>query len=85
MKLLNCIIEKLNFKKRKWLESSHRQETSRLLPIANLARIMKRALPENVKIAKDAKDFMQEAVSEFVGFIASEYVCVLNPLFLFSC
>lgn len=28
---------------------------SRFLPIANIGRIMKKALPENAKIAKDAK------------------------------
>ena len=28
---------------------------SRYLPIANIGRIMKKALPENAKIAKDAK------------------------------
>ncbi len=29
---------------------------SRFLPIANISRIMKKALPENAKIAKDAKE-----------------------------
>ena len=33
---------------------------------------MKRALPANAKIAKDAKDTMQECVSEFVALITSE-------------
>lgn len=35
-------------------------------------RIMKKALPGNAKIAKDAKDAIQECVSEFIGFITSE-------------
>ena len=33
---------------------------------------MKIALPENAKIAKEAKECMQECVSEFISFITSE-------------
>jgi nuclear transcription Y subunit beta len=33
---------------------------------------MKKALPENAKIAKDAKETVQECVSEFISFITSE-------------
>ncbi|KAI3508639.1 hypothetical protein L1887_23648 [Cichorium endivia] len=33
---------------------------------------MKKALPTNGKIAKDAKDTVQECVSEFISFITSE-------------
>jgi nuclear transcription Y subunit beta len=33
---------------------------------------MKMALPENAKIAKEAKECMQECVSEFISFITSE-------------
>jgi hypothetical protein len=33
---------------------------------------MKSALPENAKIAKEAKECMQECVSEFISFITSE-------------
>ena len=36
---------------------------------------MKKALPPNAKIAKDAKETVQECVSEFISFITSEYVC----------
>lgn len=39
---------------------------------APVARIMKSALPENAKIAKEAKECMQECVSEFISFITSE-------------
>lgn len=42
------------------------------LPIANVARIMKSALPPNAKISKEAKECVQECVSEFVSFITSE-------------
>jgi histone H3/H4 len=33
---------------------------------------MKGALPDNAKIAKEAKECMQECVSEFISFITSE-------------
>lgn len=33
---------------------------------------MKKALPPNAKIAKDAKETVQECVSEFISFITSE-------------
>ena len=39
---------------------------------APVARIMKTALPENAKIAKEAKECMQECVSEYISFITSE-------------
>ena len=47
-------------------------EQDRFLPIANISRIMKKALPSNAKIAKDAKETVQECVSEFISFITSE-------------
>jgi nuclear transcription Y subunit beta len=58
------------------------REQDRYLPIANISRIMKKALPANAKIAKDAKETVQECVSEFISFITSEYVpasCVFPP------
>mmetsp|Transcript_21336 Transcript_21336/g.37775 ORF Transcript_21336/g.37775 Transcript_21336/m.37775 type:complete len:128 (-) Transcript_21336:424-807(-) len=48
------------------------REQDRYLPVANINRIMKRSLPPNVKIAKDAKETVQECVSEFISFITSE-------------
>ncbi|CAN4106951.1 unnamed protein product [Withania somnifera] len=48
------------------------REQDRYLPIANIGRIMKKALPANAKIAKDAKDTVQECVSEFISFLTSE-------------
>ena len=48
------------------------REQDRFLPIANIARIMKTQLPGNAKIAKDAKESIQECVSEFISFITSE-------------
>ncbi|XP_050386205.1 nuclear transcription factor Y subunit B-1-like isoform X2 [Argentina anserina] len=52
--------------------SSTVREQDRYLPIANISRIMKKALPPNGKIAKDAKDTVQECVSEFISFVTSE-------------
>lgn len=54
------------------------REQDRFLPIANISRIMKKALPPNAKIAKDAKETVQECVSEFISFITSE--CDPAPL-----
>ncbi|XP_022747191.1 nuclear transcription factor Y subunit B-1-like isoform X1 [Durio zibethinus] len=51
---------------------SNVREHDRYLPIANISRIMKKALPYNGKIAKEAKDTVQECVSEFISFITSE-------------
>nr|XP_046911704.1 nuclear transcription factor Y subunit B-1-like [Dermatophagoides farinae] len=48
------------------------REQDRFLPIANISRIMKRSIPANGKIAKEAKECVQECVSEFVSFITSE-------------
>ncbi|SJX66542.1 related to transcription factor hap3 [Sporisorium reilianum f. sp. reilianum] len=42
------------------------------LPIANISRIMKRSLPDNAKIAKDAKECVQHCVSELISFVTSE-------------
>ncbi|CAA7392831.1 unnamed protein product [Spirodela intermedia] len=51
---------------------SNVREQDRFLPIANISRIMKKAIPANGKIAKDAKETVQECVSEFISFITSE-------------
>ncbi|EPT05810.1 hypothetical protein FOMPIDRAFT_1139013 [Fomitopsis schrenkii] len=48
------------------------REQDRFLPIANVARIMKAAVPGTAKISKEAKECVQECVSEFISFITSE-------------
>lgn len=53
-------------------ESMSAREQDRFLPIANVSRIMKKALPANAKISKDAKETVQECVSEFISFITGE-------------
>ncbi|KAI3732444.1 hypothetical protein L1987_63649 [Smallanthus sonchifolius] len=47
-------------------------EQDRLLPIANVGRIMKQILPPNAKISKESKETMQECVSEFISFVTGE-------------
>ncbi|XP_027930886.1 nuclear transcription factor Y subunit B-3-like [Vigna unguiculata] len=53
-------------------EFSGCREQDRFLPIANVSRIMKKALPANAKISKEAKETVQECVSEFISFITGE-------------
>ncbi|XP_041016794.1 nuclear transcription factor Y subunit B-1-like [Juglans microcarpa x Juglans regia] len=48
------------------------KQQDRLLPIANVGRIMKKILPPNAKISKEAKETMQECVSEFISFVTGE-------------
>ncbi|KAL4642906.1 hypothetical protein ACB092_02G053200 [Castanea dentata] len=53
-------------------DNNNIKEQERLLPIANVGRIMKQRLPLNAKISKEAKETMQECVSEFISFVTSE-------------
>ncbi|KAI3747419.1 hypothetical protein L6452_09876 [Arctium lappa] len=48
------------------------KDQERLLPIANVGRIMKKSLPANAKISKEAKETVQECVSEFINFVTGE-------------
>lgn len=48
------------------------KEQDRFLPIANVGRIMKKFIPGNGKISKDAKETVQECVSEFISFVTGE-------------
>lgn len=43
--------------------------TDRLLPIANISKIMKGPIPRTAKIAKDAKELMQKSASEFIAIV----------------
>ncbi|XWS64532.1 hypothetical protein CRYUN_Cryun05aG0012100 [Craigia yunnanensis] len=47
-------------------------EQDRLLPIANVWRIMKQNLPPSAKISKEAKQTMQECATEFISFVTGE-------------
>lgn len=48
------------------------KEQDHLLPIASVGRLMKQILPPNAKISKEAKETMQECVSEFISFVTGE-------------
>ena len=48
------------------------REQDRLLPMANIARLMANELPADAKISRDAKALMQEMVSELICFLTSE-------------
>ena len=52
------------------------EQDANIRNFAPVARIMKNALPDNAKIAKEAKECMQECVSEFISFITSEGTCL---------
>ncbi|KAF5463401.1 hypothetical protein F2P56_019320 [Juglans regia] len=47
-------------------------EQERLLPIANVGRIMKQILPATAKISKEAKETLQECSTEFISFVTAE-------------
>lgn len=53
-------------------DGSSSKDQDRFLPIANVGRIMKKSLPANAKISKEAKETVQECVSEFISFITGE-------------
>ncbi|CAN0046275.1 unnamed protein product [Ectocarpus fasciculatus] len=48
------------------------REQDRFLPIANISRLVKKRLPYNAKVAKDAKETTQECVSEFICWITAD-------------
>ena len=58
---------------------AHVDSDANIHNFAPVARIMKTALPENAKIAKEAKECMQECVSEFISFITSEGTSLQMP------
>ncbi|XP_059640876.1 nuclear transcription factor Y subunit B-3-like [Cornus florida] len=53
-------------------DGSSSKDQERLLPIANVSRIMKKSLPPNAKISKEAKETVQECASEFISFVTGE-------------
>ncbi|XWS09659.1 hypothetical protein CRYUN_Cryun39dG0008300 [Craigia yunnanensis] len=48
------------------------REQDQYMPIANVIRIMRRILPPHSKISDDAKETIQECVSEYISFITGE-------------
>jgi nuclear transcription Y subunit beta len=61
-------------------QASNTASDANIRNFAPVARIMKMALPENAKIAKEAKECMQECVSEFISFITSEGLFQFPPM-----
>jgi len=55
-------------------EAAVLREPDRLLPAANVGRIMARALPDGYKISKCARQLMQECTSEAICFVTSEVI-----------
>ena len=51
---------------------SRKFETEEYLPISNISKIMKSVLDQKTKISREAKDLVQESVTEFICFITSE-------------
>ena len=47
-------------------------ENEEYLPISNIAKIMKSVLDKKTKISREAKNLVQESVTEFICFITSE-------------
>ncbi|KAK7318427.1 hypothetical protein RJT34_03128 [Clitoria ternatea] len=54
------------------LKTNNNKEQDRFLPIANVGRIMKKVMTPSGKISKDAKETVQECVSEFISFVTCE-------------
>lgn len=48
------------------------REQDQYMPIANVIRIMRRILPSHAKISDDAKETIQECVSEYISFVTAE-------------
>jgi histone H3/H4 len=61
------------------------REQDKFLPIANINRIMKEALPHSAKVSKDAKELVQQCVSDFIIYITSQYVFTLHSTATLGC
>ncbi|KAG7597883.1 Transcription factor CBF/NF-Y/archaeal histone domain [Arabidopsis suecica] len=48
------------------------REQDQYMPIANVIRIMRKILPSHAKISDDAKETIQECVSEYISFVTGE-------------
>ena len=60
-----CVTEPID-----WTFEVHEQDCQ--LPLAQVARVMRAAIPEHAALAGDAKELMQECVTEFISFVTSE-------------
>ncbi|KAG8387163.1 hypothetical protein BUALT_Bualt03G0224600 [Buddleja alternifolia] len=57
---------------RNFPQQPFKRDKDQYVTLANVNRIMRRVLPAHAKIADDAKETMQECVSEFSSFITSK-------------
>ncbi|KAL7160359.1 hypothetical protein ABFS83_01G089700 [Erythranthe nasuta] len=64
---LNVVAEEVNQQ-----QQGFKRDADEYMPIANISRILRRVLPTHVKIADDAKEAIQECVTEFISFITAE-------------
>ena len=55
------------------------REQDRFLPIYNISKVMKKVVPHSGKVAKEARECVQECVSEFISFI-TRYCLILIVL-----
>ncbi|KAL7135246.1 hypothetical protein ABFS83_11G080600 [Erythranthe nasuta] len=53
-------------------QQGFKRDADQYMPIANIIRIMRSILPAHAKIADDAKEVIQECISEFISFITVE-------------
>jgi histone H3/H4 len=56
------------------------EEFSRAFPIANVHRLMKKALPKHAKITDESKEIMVKYAAEFISFVTAEanHYCKLD-------
>ena len=56
------------------------EEFSRAFPIANVHRLMKKALPNHAKITDESKEIMVKYAAEFISFVTAEanHYCKLD-------
>ncbi|KAI5172472.1 nuclear transcription Y subunit beta [Pancytospora epiphaga] len=54
--------------------------TDRLLPVANISKIMKNSIPSSAKVSKGSKDIMQRSASEFIAIVTcrAKNICDLE-------
>ncbi|KAL3643187.1 hypothetical protein CASFOL_014002 [Castilleja foliolosa] len=51
---------------------SFKRAADQYMPVAHVVRIMRQVLPSHAKISDDAKETIQECVSEFINFVTTE-------------
>jgi nuclear transcription Y subunit beta len=66
-------MEKLNaYSMPEMADNDNLENDEENLPISNISKIMKKYLDNNMKISKEAKELVEECVTEFICFITSE-------------